>query len=205
MYNISQADIVKLNPGSDDKIYVGRTLRIPRTDAGLQKETFHTIAPGETLYRLTVKYNVSAKAICDANPGLSADNFRIGQVIRIPSATDAAAATADTQALSGMPAGNTTIQAPVQSRCRDMHKVKRKETVFSISREYGITEAELIAANPELRGENKIKKGSFLCIPYPSSPSATQQDTPGRPHRATANCSVKTPEAASASMSSRLP
>ena len=178
MYNISQADIVKLNPGSDDKIYVGRTLRIPRTDAGLQKETFHTIAPGETLYRLTVKYNVSAKAICDANPGLSADNFRIGQVIRIPSATDAAAATADTQALSGMPAGNTAIQAPVQSRCRDMHKVKRKETVFSISREYGITEAELIAANPELRGENKIKKGSFLCIPYPSSPSATQQDTP---------------------------
>ena len=178
MYNISQADIVKLNPGSDDKIYVGRTLRIPRTDAGLQKETFHTIAPGETLYRLTVKYNVSAKAICDANPGLSADNFRIGQVIRIPSATDAAAATADMQALSGMPAGNTAIQAPVQSRCRDMHKVKRKETVFSISREYGITEAELIAANPELRGENKIKKGSFLCIPYPSSPSATQQDTP---------------------------
>lgn len=178
MYNISQADIVKLNPGSDDKIYVGRTLRIPRTDAGLQKETFHTIAPGETLYRLTVKYNVSAKAICDANPGLSADNFRIGQVIRIPSATDAAAATADTQTLSGMPAGNTAIQAPVQSRCRDMHKVKRKETVFSISREYGITEAELIAANPELRGENKIKKGSFLCIPYPSSPSATQQDTP---------------------------
>ena len=178
MYNISQADIVKLNPGSDDKIYVGRTLRIPRTDAGLQKETFHPIAPGETLYRLTVKYNVSAKAICDANPGLSADNFRIGQVIRIPSATDAAAVTADTQALSGMPAGNTAIQAPVQSRCRDMHKVKRKETVFSISREYGITEAELIAANPELRGENKIKKGSFLCIPYPSSPSATQQDTP---------------------------
>jgi LysM repeat protein len=72
MYNISQADIVKLNPGSDDKIYVGRTLRIPRTDADLQKETFHTIAPGETLYRLTVKYNVSAKAICDANPGQSA-------------------------------------------------------------------------------------------------------------------------------------
>ena len=46
MYNISQADIVKLNPGSDDKIYVGRALRIPRTDANTQKETFHTIAPG---------------------------------------------------------------------------------------------------------------------------------------------------------------
>ena len=56
-----------------------------------------------------------------------------------------------------------------------MHKVKRKETVFSISRKYGITEAELIAANPELQGENKIKKGSFLCIPYPST--QIQQNT----------------------------
>ena len=176
MYNISQADIVKLNPGSDDKIYVGRTLRIPRTDANSQKETFHTIESGETLYRLTVKYNVSAKDICDANPGLSAENFRIGQVIRIPSSTDAATATTNTTGLSATsPTGNTSVQAPVQSCCRDMHKVKRKETVFSISRKYGITEAELIAANPELQGENKIKKGSFLCIPYPST--QIQQNT----------------------------
>ena len=177
MYNISQTDIVKLNPGSDDKIYVGRTLRIPRTDAGVQKETFHTIVPGETLYRLTVKYNVSAKAICDANPGLSAENFRLGQVIRIPSSTDTETAATGTPELSAPPVESVSVQAPVQSRCRDMHKVKRKETVFSISREYGITEAELIAANPELRGETKIKKGSFLCIPYPSYPSRTPQNT----------------------------
>ena len=64
---------------------------------------------------------------------------------------------------------NNNILGPVESRCRDMHKVKRKETVFSISREYGISEAELIAANPELKGENKIKKGTFLCIPYPKA------------------------------------
>ena len=60
-------------------------------------------------------------------------------------------------------------------------KVKRKETVFSISREYGISEAELIAANPELKGENKIKKGTFLCIPYPKAQteqSAQLQATP---------------------------
>ena len=41
MYNISQADIVKLNPGSDDKIYVGRTLRIPRTDANCKRNFPH--------------------------------------------------------------------------------------------------------------------------------------------------------------------
>lgn len=170
MYGVSQSDIVKLNPGSDEKIYVGRALRIPQTAPSLQKETFHTIEAGETLYRLTVKYNVSAKAICDANPGLSAENFRIGQVIQIPSSAEAGTAN-----VTEVSEAATSIQPPVQSRCREMHKVKRKETVFSISREYGISEAELVAANPELKGENKIKKGAFLCIPYPSA--QTQQST----------------------------
>ena len=28
MYGVSQSDIIKLNPGSDEKIFIGRTLRI---------------------------------------------------------------------------------------------------------------------------------------------------------------------------------
>lgn len=60
-----------------------------------------------------------------------------------------------------------------------MHKVKRKETVYSISREYGISEAELIAANPELQGEDKIKKGTFLCIPYPTAQVRETRSTTG--------------------------
>lgn len=179
MYGVTQSDIVKLNPGSDEKIFVGRTLRIPRTAANTQTETFHTIAQGETLYRLTVKYDVSAKAICDANPGLSAENFRIGQVIRIPSADEAGTVTTETVTESVIP----PIQGPVQSRCKEMHKVKRKETVYSISREYGISEAELIAANPELKGENKIKKGTFLCIPFPTA----QVETTTQPQVAPSN------------------
>ena len=54
MYGVSQADIIKLNPGSDERIFIGRMLRIPRSAANAQKETYHTIASGETLYRLTV-------------------------------------------------------------------------------------------------------------------------------------------------------
>lgn len=177
MYGVSQADIVKMNPGSDEKIYIGHTLRIPRNTTGSQKETFHTIEAGETLYRLTVKYNVSAKAICDANPGLSAENFRIGQVIRIP-APDETPVVSDIDNSSKTPDVASEIPAAVQSRCRDMHKVKRKETIYSISKEYGITEAELIEANPELKGKNKIKKGSFLCIPYPTTTANTRNAKP---------------------------
>lgn len=177
MYGVSQADIVKMNPGSDEKIYIGHTLRIPRNTTGSQKETFHTIEAGETLYRLTVKYNVSAKAICDANPGLSAENFRIGQVIRIP-APDETPVVSDIDNSSKTADVASEIPAAVQSRCRDMHKVKRKETIYSISKEYGITEAELIEANPELKGKNKIKKGSFLCIPYPTTTANTGNAKP---------------------------
>ena len=172
MYGVSQADIIKLNPGSDVKIYVGHTLRIPRPDTNDQRATYHTIAAGETLYRLTVKYGVSAKDICDANPGLSAENFRIGQVIRIPTSDMAQedAATSEEEKTQ-----TSQLGAPVQPRCRDMHKVKRKETIYSISRLYGISEEALIAANPELEGKNKIKRGTFLCIPYETAYSNVEK------------------------------
>ena len=57
-----------------------------------------------------------------------------------------------------------------------MHRVKKKETLFSISRQYGISQEQLIAANPELRGSDKLKKGSLLCIPY-TSPTETARPT----------------------------
>ena len=84
MYNVTTSDIIRLNPGCDEKIYAGQTIKIPTGKDTQKGETFHTIQAGETLYKLTTMYNVSAKAICEANPGLSAENFRIGQVILIP-------------------------------------------------------------------------------------------------------------------------
>lgn len=162
MYNVTTTDIIRLNPGCEEKIYAGQTIKIPQGQASQKGETFHTIQAGETLYKLTTLYKVSAKAICDANPGLSAENFRIGQVIRIPLEKEKT-----TASTIQPPVEQTAIQGPVQSRCKDMHKVKRKETIFSVSREYGISEQELIAANPELK--EGMKKGQFLCIPYPNA------------------------------------
>lgn len=169
MYNVTTADIIRLNPGCEEKIYAGQTIKIPQGQASQKGETFHTIQAGETLYKLTTLYKVSAKAICDANPGLSAENFRIGQVIRIPLEEEKT-----TASTIQPPVEQTAIQGPVQSRCKDMHKVKRKETIFSVSREYGITEQELIAANPELK--EGMKKGQLLCIPYPNA--TTVEPTP---------------------------
>ena len=75
-----------MNPDSKQQIKTGQTLKIPQavTDGDNKHPRFHTIQSGETLYRLTLQYAVSAEAICAANPGLSAKNFRAGQVIIIP-------------------------------------------------------------------------------------------------------------------------
>ncbi len=162
-YNVTTAEIVKLNPGCDEKIYAGQKLRIPQSKAKKQSNKFHTIQSGETLYGLTVKYKVSAQDICDANPGLSASNFQIGQVLIIP-----ANEVADIKEDATKKTNDLSAKRPaVKPNCQDLHKVAKKETIFSISKQYGITQQELIAANPELK--DGMKKGHFLCIPYPAS------------------------------------
>jgi len=157
-YNVSTVDIIKLNPGCNDKLHAGQSLRIPQSKTKKQSQLFHTIQGGETLYGLTVKYKVSAEDICDANPGLSSDNFKIGQVIVIPNSI--------AEQNSKSSATQSAIRPAVKSSCQEMHQVKKKETIFSISQKYNIAQEELIAANPELK--SGIKKGSLICIPYPT-------------------------------------
>lgn len=169
-YNVAMEEIVRLNPGSDSLLRSGQVLKIPQTATADRDsaQRFHTIQAGETLYQLTVKYQVSAQAICAANPGLSASNFRVGQVVVIPPAAP------DTD--SRPTEATATVAAPTtpQKGWREMHRVARKETVFSISQLYGISQEELIAANPELR-KGKLKKGSLLFIPYPKSEQGAQE------------------------------
>ena len=169
MYNVSIDDIVRLNPGSDKQIREGAALKIPQTVSNnSDKPVFHTIQAGETLYRLSVKYNITTQAICEANPGLSSENFRSGQVIIIPVQS---ASKTEKETPKATAKEETTVK---KDDWKDMHKVERKETIFSISREYGITEEELIAANPELKN-GKLKRGTFLFIPYGRNEQKTQQ------------------------------
>ena len=172
MYNVSISDIVRLNPGSDKQIREGAALKIPQaTTNNSEKPVFHTIQTGETLYRLSVKYNITTQALCEANPGLSSENFRSGQVIIIP---------VQSVSNSEKEVPQTTVKEQTTVKMndwKDMHKVERKETIFSISREYGITEEELIAANPELK-KGKLKKGTFLFIPYGKNDRQNQQTEP---------------------------
>ena len=183
MYGVTEADIISLNPGSDVIIKVGEQLRIPQremqetvseTATSSEGQRFHTIKTGETLYRLTVIYGLSAREICNANPGLSAENFKVGQVIVIPQRKSEEPLNTTQKKITepapliGKPQSNTpqiTEPATPSSKCKAEHVVKRKENIYRISRIYGITELELINANPELR-HRKLRRGESICIPY---------------------------------------
>lgn len=188
MYHVTVDDIVRLNPGSRDQIRAGEALKIPQVQTSNQSSsTFHTIQAGETLYQLTVKYNITAQAICDANPGLSARNFRIGQVIVIP-----AQGTASSESAADVKRQEPEQPAEKEKGWKDMHKVERKETIFSISQMYGISQEELIAANPELKTQ-KLKKAASFSFRTPNR--RPRKEKPISPLRhtllQTRNCSAK--------------
>lgn len=57
--------------------------------------------------------------------------------------------------------------AQASEQIRGLHKVKRKETIFGIARQYDIQIEELIQANPEMRQPDyELKKGDVIRIPY---------------------------------------
>ena len=61
--------------------------------------------------------------------------------------------------------------AQESGQIRGLHKVKKKETIFGISRMYDITIEQLMKANPEMNTPGyELKKGDVLKIPF-----ATQQ------------------------------
>ncbi len=66
---------------------------------------------------------------------------------------------------------NVLAQVP---KIKELHKVKRKETIFGIARDNGLTLEELIEANPEMNVPGyELKKGDYVKIPFPT---ATQQN-----------------------------
>lgn len=116
----------------------------------------HKVKAGETIYSISTKYGLTAKDITKANPGLDPNSLKAGAFITIPSK-------------DYFKEGN----------CREMHKVKRKETLWGIAHDYGITVDELVKANPEISSSDfKLKKGTFVCIPYPKDSADTIKVAP---------------------------
>lgn len=105
----------------------------------------HNVKKGETIYSLTKVYGISEDELVRTNPQLT-DGLKEGQVLRIPEKS-VYVQQKDTRTPEGM------IE----------HEVQRKETLYSISRQYDVSIADIKKANPTI--DDNIKKGQILYIP----------------------------------------
>lgn len=155
-YGITIQDIAVANPNVVlEVISVGQALKIPTISElddfsesyyGLSSDDFvyHTVQTQQTIFYISKKYNVSEKEIYYYNPG-SEEVIQIGQVLKIPKP-------------------NTIQHSPNNIATADSNAyiVKQGDTLYSLSKKYGLSVADLIRANPQLRWG--LKEGMALNI-----------------------------------------
>ena len=150
MYGVSVDDIYRLNPGSKEQIKSGEILLIPQKQHSKENTTekkdedgqytYHTIKPRETLYSVSVRYQIPATRIIEANPGLSTKTFLIGKTIRIPSLTE--------EKVEKIPEKKVKT---VKKGKEKEYTIKKRETMYSICRKFNVSSIELIKLNPSLK------------------------------------------------------
>lgn len=157
-YNVTLQDIASENPGLVlEQVRPGMMLKIPvltKTETleasyyGLDKDDFlyHTVRQGENAYFLSKKYNVSLDIIYRYNPGTST-GVQIDQIIKIP---------------------KKKVLKKLAEKEADEEKflyyqVKKSDTLYTLAKLYGVTVADIIDSNPDLRWG--LKAGEFIKIP----------------------------------------
>ena len=139
----------------------------------------HEIQSGETLYSIARTYNITVARLQELNPGLQPDYIMAGQKINVPAKAVQQGVVSNQQGATSQGA-SLPVQAIPQSdilnrpKYKKTHEVQKKETIYSISRQYGITEDKLIDANPQLKN-GKLKKGAVINIPYTAEEDAQYQ------------------------------
>lgn len=120
----------------------------------------HKVAKGETITSISKKYLVTPHDIYRLNPDAK-NGLKLDSVLLIPSAP-----------AKTLPAGTTVKEASTKVTNKE-HTVAAGETLFSVSKKYGVTVADLEKANPG-HGKDGLKAGEKLVIPVKGSGVAAQ-------------------------------
>lgn len=148
---------------------LGAHAQVERTVDG-KKYLLHTVQQGQTLYAISKHYAVPINAITAANPSAQ-QGLSLGQVLLIPK--DAVVK-------------KELRTAPALRNGELVHTVAKKETLFGISRKYGVDQNALEQRNPEIAAG--VKEGMQLVIPMtaiagvPATSVAPAQDDKSLSH-----------------------
>ncbi|MDR1591715.1 MAG: LysM peptidoglycan-binding domain-containing protein [Prevotellaceae bacterium] len=165
-YHISINELVEANPNVANGVNKGDVLHIPvageepapavapsgKSVTGQPNETGvnqsgirHVVKQGETLYGISRRYELDVATLTEANPQ-SAKGIKTGDILVIP-----AQSVSPPEPQSGIPFQTT------------VHIVSDHETLYSISKMYGLSISELLSINKEIK--ETIKAGDILQVP----------------------------------------
>ncbi len=157
-YGTTVEIILQYNSTADAGLEIGQILKIPY----IPKQTFrsgddivHTVAAKETMFSISQSYDVTVDEIRQWN-NLSGNSLSIGQDIVIKKSKN-----------------NNLTATPANSK--GLHVVAAKETMFSISRQYGVTVQQLRDWN-KLEGD-EISIGQELIVAAPHA-EVVKKDVP---------------------------
>jgi LysM repeat protein len=143
----------------------------------------HQVKPKESLYAIAKLYSVTIKDLNEANPKIGKKGLSVGQMIAIPSNAKlpAEAVVAEEKAVevtsnSVVISENKGVTQKEKVVVKEdeaissneteplMHKVKSKETLYIIAKEYAVTLKQLKQANPKI-GKRGLSVGQMIVIP----------------------------------------
>lgn len=151
-FNVTEEEIKAVNPCCQNGLGFDTTILIPYK---IQKYTLHKVDRKETLYSISKRYELAITDITDMNPELKERGLKSGMMIKIP----------EKPKKSNTMTVSDTLQKIVKNDqpSFSVHEVVKGETIYSISRSYGITTEEIIRLNPDVK--DGVKIGKKLIIP----------------------------------------
>jgi LysM repeat protein len=158
-YNVSEKEIVIENPGVSSDLRIAQVLKIPANPSAAysvvtvepeKDEIRHVVKAGETLYSISRTYGCTDEMLLQLNPDLNIDDIPIGYALNIPSGKE------------------TKNDLSFDEEGFILHKVKRRETLYSISRYYSVGISEIKAVNKEI-GWGGPRIGDLIKIPKPNT------------------------------------
>ena len=165
-FKIERSQLLQHNPKISEGLDIGEILKIPyRDNANISQipiykkgdpisfEIYKIESREETAYSISKKYGVTVEEIYAYNPKVR--KFRKGKKIRIPVWENIEEPLIE-EIIQPENAGNKML----------VHAVLSGETLYSISKKYGVSESEILFHNP---GAKDLKAGSKIYIPQKPS------------------------------------
>lgn len=156
--------MIRVPKGQADNFYAKYAALGPGNRFDSQKSYYarHKVRRGESLGLIAKRYGSSVKAIMRANGLRSAHRIRVGQVLKVPSASSPGSSKPSVYAGNSIPASG--------------YRVRKGDTLGGIARRHGTSVSALMRAN-KLSDARRLQIGQYLSIPGGSTRSVVATHT----------------------------